>query len=80
MEWIKYTGLNKNILTTQSGMAKCPQCGYVFYYERGRALPPAAYRIGQSTNFPTPCPKCGCGKCKRLTLVDYIKRKSSLIQ
>lgn len=36
MKWIKYTGLNKNFLTTQLGMARCPQCGYVFYYEHGR--------------------------------------------
>lgn len=36
MNWIKYTGLNKDFLTTQSGMAKCPQCGHVFYYTHGR--------------------------------------------
>ncbi len=75
MEWIKYTGLNKNFLTTQSGMAKCPQCGHVFYYEHGRFLTEIPPMIGRSTNFPSPCPKCGCGQCKRLTLIDYIKRE-----
>lgn len=61
MNWIKYTGLNKDFLNTQSGMAKCPQCGHVFYYTHGRMLPTVC-QIGKSTNFPSPCPRCGCDK------------------
>lgn len=71
MDWIKYTGLNKHFLTTQSGMAKCPQCDHVFYYEHGRGVY-LIIKIGQSTNFPSPCPKCGCSNCKRLSVVEYI--------
>lgn len=75
MEWIKYTGINKKFLTTQSGMAKCPRCGHVFYYEHGRLVTLIAPRIGKSTNFPSACPQCGCVNCKRLTIIDYLLHK-----